>query len=191
MKIVSVILLFLLAVNFTTNAQGTSALSNAEKFSKSPGLITRSSIVYDVDYWTDFGHNIYQRVSLIKYAEYSGKDTITGLKFYGSLFIKPIGTTATYTKKYSVTLDYDELNNIIVWFDLVKKEVANKTLGREQLAYIPKTGSLLFRYYDDTFEVQYDKSDDNSIFKGSNHTMDSLQKKLNEIKALASRVSHN
>jgi hypothetical protein len=178
-----IVILFISAINIMLNAQENGQiLSSAEKFSKCPAKIIKSLIIYDERFSSILEDQA--NLSLIQFSEYSGKDTIYGLKFHGDVIIAS-GQDITIRKKYCVILDYDELEKIIIWIDLVKSNLFDKASSdKRQVSYISKKSNLLLRYYNNRFEVQYDKFDENSISSLGRNQLDNLYDKLNDIKKL-------
>jgi hypothetical protein len=170
------------AMGVLLNAQVSEpSISVAEKFSKAPDKIIKSLIMYDERYSSIFGDQAY--VSLIQYSEFNGKDTVYGLKFYGNVIIA-MSKELTIKKKYSVVLDYNEINKIMLWIEFVKGNSGNMTSAKNKISIAFGKGNLLLRYYNDAFEIQYDKFDENSITKMGKTQLDNLYNKLSEIKGI-------
>ena len=122
--------------------------------------------------------------ALIKYFEYNGNDTVYGLMLHSS-----ITTTNTkdliISKNFSVILDFDELEKILLWIDLVKnKSVTKQTI----ISYNSLKSALTIKYTKDIFIIQYDKNNEESSLLINVDFLNKFETKLNDIKSLWPKI---
>ena len=150
-----------------------STFSKVEIFCHSSGKIIKGHVMYSDNYVTHYTPTF---ISLTKYVDYEGRDTLFGISFYGN----------TARKSYNVILDYEETARIISWIDFVKREINNYSHD-DYISYSPKRGRLLLFVKKINsnpkwrFEIQYDKSDISSLVDCNIGYLDELNLRLTAI----------
>jgi len=171
---------FLLCLCFSVSAQQNNSLkSDIQLLRNSPGKIIKSKIIFE-DRFTGISSDI-GKIFLIQVFEFNGTDTLKGIELNGNI-TEPMGMHSDLRRKYDVILDYSELDALLGWFALVKSEISTgRSSDKEQLTYSPMKGNILFRYFKDNFEIQFDCNDENSVLQISIRQMEKFIKDLNEI----------
>jgi len=171
---------FLLCLCFSVSAQQNNSLkSDIQLLRYSPGKIIKSKIIFE-DRFTGISSDI-GKIYLIQVFELNGTDTLKGIELNGNI-TEPMGMHSDLRRKYDVILDYSELDALLAWFALVKSEISTgKSSDKEQLTYSPMKENILFRYFKDNFEIQFDCNDENSVLQISIRQMEKFIKDLNEI----------